>query len=85
MKASRITMAKPEKTVCSVPRTEFAEKAQPLAIKIGDNTITAEVKQFSTGSFGWYSNAKVTIMVDGKPVTAQVGLNLIVVGSKDAK
>lgn len=77
-------MAKPEKTTCSISRADFKAKAQPLAIKIGDATIVGQVKEFSTGSFGWYSNDKVTVMVDGKPVVAQVGLNLIAVGSKEA-
>ncbi len=74
----------PNKTTCAMTREDFRAKAAPLAIKIGDQTVTGEVKEFSTGSFGWYSNAKVTLMVDGKPLTAQVGLNLIVVGSKEA-
>lgn len=78
-------MAKPEKTVAPFTKKQFADKAQPLTIKIGDANVVGEVKQFSTGSYGWYSNSKVTIVVDGKPVTAQVGLNLIVVGSKESK
>jgi len=40
---------------------------------------------FSTGSFGWYYNGKTTVMVDGKPLSVQVGLNLTVVGSKEAE
>jgi hypothetical protein len=45
----------------------------------------AEVKQFSTGSFGWYMNGKTVVTVDGKPVSVQIGMNLTVVGSKDAE
>jgi hypothetical protein len=45
----------------------------------------ADPKTFSTGSFGWYMNGKTTITVDGKPLPVQVGLNLTVVGSKDAE
>lgn len=44
----------------------------------------AEVKSFSTGSFGWYLNGKTTLMVDGKAVSVQIGMNLTVVGSKEA-
>ncbi len=44
----------------------------------------ADVKQFSTGSFGWYMNSKTTVMIDGKAVSVQIGMNLTVVGSKDA-
>jgi len=44
----------------------------------------AEVKTFSTGSFGWYMNGKTVVTIDGKPVSVQIGMNLTVVGSKDA-
>jgi len=42
------------------------------------------VKEFSTGSFGWYLNGKIVVTVDGKPCSVQVGMNLTVVGSKEA-
>ena len=45
--------------------------------------MTAEVKEFSTGSFGWYLNGKTTIEINGKQVSVQIGMNLTVVGSKD--
>jgi hypothetical protein len=41
------------------------------------------VKEFSTGSLGWYLNGKTTIEIDGKPVAVQIGLNLTIVGSKE--
>ena len=44
----------------------------------------ADVKEFSTGSFGWYLNGKIVVNVDGKPCSVQVGMNLTVVGSKEA-
>lgn len=75
---------KPEKTVCNMSAEKFNNMAQPLSIKIGDQTIIGEVKQFSTGSFGWYSNQKVMIEVDGQILPVQIGANLIVVGSKEA-
>lgn len=43
----------------------------------------AEVKEFSTGSLGWYLNGKTTIKVGDKPVSVQIGLNLTIVGSKE--
>ena len=45
----------------------------------------AEVKQFSTGSFGWYMNNKTIVQVDGKTVSVQIGMNMTIVGSKDAE
>ncbi len=72
------------KTACPVTRAQFTEKAEPVRITINGNEMLAEVKQFSTGSFGWYLNGKTIIMVDGKPCNVQVGLNLTLVGSKEA-
>ncbi|MFL5304582.1 MAG: hypothetical protein ACJ8F1_05185 [Polyangia bacterium] len=51
---------------------------------IGTAEIIADKREFSTGSFGWYHNGKTTIVVDGKPLSVQIGLNLTVVGSKEA-
>jgi hypothetical protein len=45
--------------------------------------LLADVKEFSTGSLGWYLNGKTTIEVGGKPVTVQIGMNLTIVGSKE--
>ena len=57
-----------------VPATEIDLNGFPL---------TAEPREFSTGSFGWYVNAKAPVTIDGKTVQVQVGMNLTVVGSKD--
>jgi len=74
----------PPKTSCPVTLTQFLEKAEPLKISINGQEMLAEVKQFSTGSFGWYMNAKTLVQVDGKALSVQIGMNLAVVGSKDA-
>jgi hypothetical protein len=74
----------PPKTSCPVTQAHFVEKAEPLRVSINGQEMLAEVKQFSTGSFGWYMNGKTVIMVDGKAVSVQIGMNLTVVGSKDA-
>ena len=73
----------PPKTACPVTRAQFAEKAEPLKVVINGQELIAEVKEFSTGSFGWYLNGKTNIDVGGKLVTVQIGMNLTVVGSKD--
>ena len=72
------------KTTCPVTRAQFVEKAEPLKIIINGSELIAEVKEFSTGSFGWYLNGKVVVPIDGKNVSVQIGMNLAVVGSKDA-
>lgn len=69
-------------TVCPITLEQFRQGAKPLNIEIKDRSLVAEVKEFSTGSFGWYLNGKVTVEIDGVRVPVQVGMNLTVVGSK---
>ncbi len=71
------------KTTCPVTREEFGEHAQPVMVTIAGAPTVAGVKEFSTGSLGWYVNGKTVIQINGKPVTVQVGLNLTIVGSKE--
>jgi hypothetical protein len=72
------------KTTCPISRADFHAKAKPVAVTIGDRALVADVKEFSTGSFGWYLNAKATLEVDGVAVPVQINANLIIVGSKEA-
>src|SRR5262249_56375904 len=51
----------PPKTSCPVSLTQFLEKAEPLKVVINGQEMLAEVKQFSTGSFGWYMNGKTVV------------------------
>ena len=71
------------KTSCSITREEFRNQAQPVEVVINGVPLIAEVKEFSTGSLGWYLNAKSVIKVGDKSVTAQIGMNLTIVGSKE--
>jgi hypothetical protein len=73
------------KSACPVSKTQFVEKAEALKVVINGQEQLAEVKEFSTGSFGWNINAKIVVQVDGKPLSVQVGMNMTVVGSKDAE
>jgi hypothetical protein len=73
------------KSPCPVTKTQFIEKAEPVKVVINGQELIADKREFSTGSFGWYFNGKINIMVDGKPLSIQVGLNLTVVGSKEAE
>jgi hypothetical protein len=72
-----------KKSTCPISRNDFRTKAKPVKILIGEVPMMAEVKEFSTGSLGWYLNAKTTIEVDGVPVAVQIGMNLTIVGSKE--
>jgi len=71
------------KTPCPVDRTEFLSNATAVTFEIAGTPVTAEPREFSTGSFGWYFTGKVSIEVNGKKLPVQVGCNLTVVGSKD--
>ena len=73
------------KAPCPVSKTQFLEKAESVKITIGSAELIADKREFSTGSFGWYYNGKTTVMVDGKPLSVQIGMNLTVVGSKEAE
>jgi hypothetical protein len=73
----------PQKTSCPVTRAEFLANAKPVTVSINAVPLQAEVKEFSTGSLGWYLNGKTTIEVGGKLVSVQIGMNLTVVGSKE--
>lgn len=71
------------KSACPITRDEFREKAQPVEVVINGIPLVTEVKEFSTGSLGWYLNGKSTIKVGDKPLNVQIGLNLTIVGSKE--
>jgi hypothetical protein len=73
-----------KKTVCPISRADFQAKAKPLTVTIANVPHLAEVKEFSTGSFGWYLNARTTVEVDGVLVPVLINTSLIIVGSKDA-
>ncbi len=72
------------KSACPLSQAQFLAKAEPLKVSINGQDMLAEVKAFSTGSFGWYLNGKTVISVDGKAVSVQIGMNLTIVGSKEA-
>jgi hypothetical protein len=71
------------KTTCPISRRQFRDKAQPVTITLNNGSLVIPTKEFSTGSMGWYLNAKTMIEVDGKPVPVQLGLSLTIVGSKE--
>jgi hypothetical protein len=72
-----------KKTICPISRGQFRSGAKPMSVTIAGAPLTAEVKEFSTGSLGWYLNGKTTVEIDGQLVSVQIGLNLTIVGSKE--
>lgn len=64
-------------------RTNFLTKAEPsLVVDIAGTKLLAERREFSTGSVGYNLTGKLTVMVDGKPVTLQLTANMTAIGSK---
>lgn len=81
--------AKPvKKTKCPMTLEEFLATAKPLrvTIEMPDGTIEKRVlgvKEFSTGSFGWYFSEKVIFTLGGVEMKLQAAFSLPIVGSKD--
>lgn len=71
--------------VCAISKSDFFTSAKPLEITINGIPMSAEVKEFSTGSFGFFINGKVNVKVGEKSVPVQIGANFTVVNSKEAK
>lgn len=70
------------KTVCPVSRQAFRNHAKPVTVTFNGQPMAASVKEFSTGSLGWYLSGKAIVEVDGVPVQVQIGMNAAAVGSK---
>jgi hypothetical protein len=64
-------------------RSQFLEQAKPVEVTIAGMPVVAEVKEFSTGSVGWYYSGKTAIRVGEHPVNVQVSVTITVIGSKD--
>lgn len=72
-----------KKTTCPISRADFRAKAKPISVTIGGMGQMAEVKEFSTGSLGWYLNGRTTIEIDGQHVPVLINASLVIVGSKE--
>jgi hypothetical protein len=64
-------------------REQFGQSAKPVSVLIGESPIFAVPKRFSTGSVGWNANGKMQIVVNGEALEIQVGVNLIVINTKN--
>lgn len=62
----------------------FRELAEPIRIQLGEGRFICLPKVFSTGSFGWYHSGKMVHDFNGEPLTLQVSLSMVIIGSKDA-
>lgn len=73
---------KKETKPADITRDEFLEKSGHLPIEINGVPCVMEVKEFSTGSFGWNFTGKINVKVGNKLLPCQGGFNLTVCGSK---
>lgn len=69
-------------TTCPVTKAQFLASAKPLAVNIDGQIKSADVKEFSSGSFGFFLGDKVTLNIGGTPVKCQVTCSIVAVGSK---
>jgi len=68
---------------CSITRAEFLKEAQSVDVVVAGIPMMAQVKEFSTGSLGWYLTGKTNLKMGDKVVSVQIGMNLTIVGSKE--
>jgi hypothetical protein len=73
------------KTACPVTRSEFRRDARDLVVVIDGKEMLAEAREFATGSLGWNATGKMLLKVGDRLVSVQVGVNLTLVGSKEAR
>ncbi len=77
-----------KKTACPITRERFTKSPSAIGNKMHDGAgelqgVVALRREFSTGSLGWNANEKITIVVDGVPCKAQVGISITLVSSKE--
>jgi hypothetical protein len=61
----------------------FEANAEPLTVDVLGNVLSGEARSFSSGAKGWYLGGKIEVMVGKKKLWAQLGLNLVINGSKE--
>ena len=72
------------KSQCPVSRAEFRAHAKPYVLTCPDGTtVELDVKEFSTGSLGFYYNGKLDVYVNGHKCKCQAGLQVTLVNSKE--
>jgi hypothetical protein len=67
---------------CPVSLEQFRAQAKAIVVQIGDEKKMLMTKEFASGSYGWFTNEKITLMVGDTPVKVQCNLQMIIVGSK---
>lgn len=75
------------KKTCPVTRSEFRTNAPSPTVVMGKlvEDIGVNVKEFSSGGFGFYGGGKINLKVGDKIVRAQVSMNVVIIDSKYAE
>lgn len=68
--------------VPDITKEEFEQHAKSLDLGATFTNRFADAKTFKKGSYGFFLNDKITVMVNGKPVKCQANILLTVVNSK---
>lgn len=68
----------------SISQADFLQHGGYPTVKIGDQTLRLSPQVFSSGSYGYGFNGKLTSEVNGVPVKFQASINIVVAGSKPA-
>ena len=79
--ASAATTVK-QVNVPNLSRQEFIRNAGVIPVEIGGRKFSAEAKEFSTGSLGWFVQGSFLTTINGTAVKVQIGCNLTVANSK---
>lgn len=73
-----------KKTPCPISREDFLA-TEPIKIDIGEERKIATPMEFKSGSFGFFVNDKVTLVIDGVAVKFQANIILTAVNSGPPK
>jgi hypothetical protein len=67
----------------SVDRNVVKAALKALTLNVAGQELSAEPREFSTGSLGWFLSGKIPYTLpDGTTVKVQVGINAVICGSK---
>lgn len=67
---------------CPVSRSAFAAAAKPLVVPVAGNSVSAEPREFSTHSLGYFVNAQGTVDVGGVSVPCTISVQVTLNHSK---
>jgi hypothetical protein len=78
-------MSKSQKSASksNVNRDTVKAALKALTLNVAGQELSAEPREFSTGSLGWFLSGKIPYtLADGTTVKVQVGINAVICGSK---